>query len=110
MSRPSADRSSGGATLSCSKMNLASRSKEKMCSRVKPEISTAGEQLAFELERGLLGREQDQRRAGGIFSSAARASARQRKVLPLPAGPRRKRACTGYFHAKARRRKGIYCE
>ena len=33
--------------------------------------------------------------------NAARISARQRNVLPLPAGPRRKRACTPDFSRKA---------
>ena len=34
MTRPSSDKSSGGVTFSFSKTNCASRSKEKMCSRV----------------------------------------------------------------------------
>ena len=36
----------------------------------------------------------------GFPRSAARISARQRNVLPLPAGPRRKRACTADFSRK----------
>jgi fructose-bisphosphate aldolase class II len=36
----------------------------------------------------------------GDAAKAARISARQRKVLPLPAGPRRKCACTDFFSRK----------
>jgi hypothetical protein len=36
----------------------------------------------------------------GFFRNAARISSRQRNVLPLPAGPRRNRACTIDFSPK----------
>ena len=68
------------------------------------------EQLALKLKRRLFGREEYQRRAVRRRKQrGVRISARQWNVLPLPAGPRRKRACTREsVPGKWKRRKGIY--
>jgi len=86
------------------------RALERKCSVACILAGRCRRALAFELERGLLGRKQNQRRPSGDLCSAWRISARQRNVLPLPAGPRRKCACTDFFSPKDAKSQGIYLQ
>src|ERR1017187_143863 len=68
-----------------------------------------GEQLAFELERGLLGRKQNQRRAVGRGAQGGTDLGETSERLAAAGGAEEKaRLHGGKFHAKAQRRKGIY--
>jgi len=70
-----------------------------------------GEQLAFELERGLFGREKNQRLAFGIiFERGADFREAAESFAAAGGAEEKSRSHNFIFHAKARVRKGIYCE
>ena len=71
-----------------------------MFSRVKPEIPRSASNWRSSWKVACLGASRMSGGPSGAAASAAWISRRQRKVLPLPAGPRRKRAGTGNVSRK----------